>query len=78
MACVHVLQNPTIQKFVDELLHEDHADPVRSIVVVSEDPPSPYLQLLLDSDSYREHMFFVRGSPLIEHVRSLLSWPSCL
>ncbi len=45
--CFTGVQNSTIEKFIGELLHPDHNNPVEHIVVLDPDAPSVYVYLLL-------------------------------
>jgi hypothetical protein len=47
MCCFTGVQNSTIEKFIGELLHPDHNNPVEHIVVLDPDAPSVYVYLLL-------------------------------
>ena len=47
MCCFAGVQNSTIEKFIGELLHPDHNNPVEHIVVLDPDAPSVYVYLLL-------------------------------
>ena len=65
---VVLLQNATIEKLVNELLHADHANPVVDIVVMDTQPPSEYLQAMMELERYQQHLSFIQGSALNQRV----------
>ena len=71
LLCGHV-RHATLEKFVTELLHEDHNNPVQLIVVLDGQKPSPSMQLLLDSDAVGANISFVQGSAQVNKVSGRL------